>query len=115
MCVSTMLPFDAHISLIMLNRKGITAIFNLTEPGEHPHCGDGLEASSGFPYLPETFMREGSKRIVVVEKMSRLDSSTVHHFLHSFARGILRRLYLRPFLKPLPLCQSWNRHPRFQL
>lgn len=44
-----------------LSRKGITAIFNLTEPGEHPHCGDGLEASSGFPYLPETFMREGSK------------------------------------------------------
>eukprot|EP00752_Nemacystus_decipiens_P007891 g7051.t1 len=40
-------------------RKGVTAIFNLTEPGEHPHCGDGLEKSSGFPYLPETFMREG--------------------------------------------------------
>eukprot|EP00903_Cladosiphon_okamuranus_P014922 g13817.t2 len=40
-------------------RKGLTAIFNLTEPGEHPHCGDGLEKTSGFPYLPETFMREG--------------------------------------------------------
>ncbi|CBJ29564.1 conserved unknown protein [Ectocarpus siliculosus] len=40
-------------------RKGVTAIFNLTEPGEHPHCGDGLEKASGFPYLPETFMREG--------------------------------------------------------
>ncbi|CAM9120549.1 unnamed protein product [Ectocarpus sp. 12 AP-2014] len=40
-------------------RKGVTAIFNLTEPGEHPHCGDGLEKTSGFPYLPETFMREG--------------------------------------------------------
>ena len=32
---------------------GITAVLNLTEPGEHPHCGDGLEQSSGFPYLPE--------------------------------------------------------------
>lgn len=39
----------------------MTAIFNLTEPGEHPHCGDGLEKISGFPYLPETFMREGSE------------------------------------------------------
>lgn len=43
------------------NRKGVVAIFNLTEPGEHPHCGDGLEKISGFPYLPETFMREGSE------------------------------------------------------
>jgi protein tyrosine phosphatase domain-containing protein 1 len=38
---------------------GITAVINLTEPGEHPHCGDGLEATSGFPYLPETFMGAG--------------------------------------------------------
>lgn len=43
------------------HRKGVVAIFNLTEPGEHPHCGDGLEKISGFPYLPETFMREGSE------------------------------------------------------
>lgn len=39
----------------------MTAVFNLTEAGEHPYCGDGLEESSGFPYLPETFMREGSE------------------------------------------------------
>ncbi|KAG5190341.1 hypothetical protein JKP88DRAFT_299012 [Tribonema minus] len=38
---------------------GITVVLNLTEPGEHPHCGDGLEASSGFPYLPETLMAAG--------------------------------------------------------
>lgn len=86
-----MLPLDANISLIMLNRKGITAIFNLTEPGEHPHCGDGLEASSGFPYLPETFMREGSKCIIVVEMMSGLGNSGAEAWidrfsLHSFAR-----------------------------
>ncbi|CAM9155162.1 unnamed protein product, partial [Laminaria digitata] len=42
-------------------RKGVTAIFNLTEAGEHPYCGDNLEESSGFPYLPDTFMREGSE------------------------------------------------------
>lgn len=43
------------------SRKGITAVLNLTEAGEHPYCGDGLEESSGFPYLPEIFMQEGSK------------------------------------------------------
>ncbi|KAJ0409133.1 hypothetical protein ATCC90586_002844 [Pythium insidiosum] len=31
----------------------IVAVFNLTIPGEHPYCGDGLVAS-GFPYDPET-------------------------------------------------------------
>ncbi|CAK4153780.1 unnamed protein product [Aphanomyces euteiches] len=35
------------------HKLGIKAIFNLTIPGEHPHCGDGLVAS-GFPYDPET-------------------------------------------------------------
>lgn len=30
----------------------ITAVFNLTLPGEHPYCGDGL-GTSGFPYDPE--------------------------------------------------------------
>uniref|UniRef100_K3WRR2 Tyrosine specific protein phosphatases domain-containing protein n=1 Tax=Globisporangium ultimum (strain ATCC 200006 / CBS 805.95 / DAOM BR144) TaxID=431595 RepID=K3WRR2_GLOUD len=30
----------------------ISAVFNLTLPGEHPYCGDGL-AASGFPYDPE--------------------------------------------------------------
>ncbi|KAF0700728.1 Aste57867_8782 [Aphanomyces stellatus] len=34
-------------------RLRIKAVFNLTIPGEHPHCGDGLVAS-GFPYDPET-------------------------------------------------------------
>lgn len=43
------------------NRAGVTAVFNLTEAGEHPCCGHGLEQSSGFPYLPETFMEEGSE------------------------------------------------------
>ena len=39
---------------------GITAIFNLTEPGEHPYCGDGVVAS-GFPYTPEKLMDAKSK------------------------------------------------------
>ena len=38
---------------------GITAIFNLTEPGEHPYCGSSLR-SSGFTYTPERFMSVGS-------------------------------------------------------
>lgn len=39
---------------------GITAIINLTEPGEHPYCGYGIK-SSGFPYTPEKLMEHGSK------------------------------------------------------
>ncbi|OQR94814.1 hypothetical protein THRCLA_08087 [Thraustotheca clavata] len=34
-------------------RLKIKAVFNLTIPGEHPHCGDG-NGPSGFPYDPET-------------------------------------------------------------
>eukprot|EP00842_Homolaphlyctis_polyrhiza_P003122 jgi/Hompol1/3810/HPOL_006754-RA len=38
---------------------GIRSIFNLQEAGEHASCGDGNEASSGFSYLPETWMDNG--------------------------------------------------------
>lgn len=42
------------------HRHHITAVFNLTIPGEHPFCGDGL-GSSGFPYDPENdFMAQKS-------------------------------------------------------
>ncbi|KAF4031324.1 Protein-tyrosine phosphatase [Phytophthora infestans] len=34
------------------HKLNITAVFNLTLPGEHPYCGDGL-GTSGFPYDPE--------------------------------------------------------------
>lgn len=44
----------------MVNKR-VTAVFNLTEPGEHPFCGCGNLSSSGFPYLPETLMSVGSK------------------------------------------------------
>lgn len=39
-------------------RLNIQAIFNVTMPGEHPHCGYPLKAS-GFPYDPEATMAEG--------------------------------------------------------
>jgi hypothetical protein len=38
----------------------ITAVLNLTEPGEHPYCGFGNK-SSGFPYSPEKLMAKGSE------------------------------------------------------
>lgn len=38
--------------VLCLPRLRISAVFNLTLPGEHPYCGDGLGAS-GFPYDPE--------------------------------------------------------------
>jgi hypothetical protein len=44
----------------VLKGKGIAAIFNLQSPGEHASCGDGNEPSSGFSYIPEHFMEQGS-------------------------------------------------------
>ena len=40
-------------------KLGINSIFNLQVINEHPNCGDGIEESSGFAYLPEDFMNEG--------------------------------------------------------
>ena len=39
----------------------ILSIFNLEEPGEHAHCGDGIHADSGFSYYPEEFNSAGIK------------------------------------------------------
>lgn len=39
-----------------MTRKGITAVFNLQEPGEHPFCGDGIIPKTGFSYTPELLM-----------------------------------------------------------
>lgn len=41
-------------------KQRISAVFNLTEPGEHPFCGCGIQ-KSGFPYDPEILMKAGSK------------------------------------------------------
>lgn len=39
--------------------KGVTAVFNLQEPGEHPFCGDGIIPKTGFSYTPELLMNNG--------------------------------------------------------
>lgn len=39
-------------------QSNIKAVVNVTLPGEHPYCGEGLE-SSGFPYNPEDLMAKG--------------------------------------------------------
>ena len=46
--------------------NNIVAIFNLTEPGEHPFCGYGNLKSSGFPYQPETLMAAGSEYVTIL-------------------------------------------------
>lgn len=54
-----------HQKLTTVNfcRLNITAVFNLTLPGEHPYCGDGL-GPSGFPYDPEKdLMAENSTKL----------------------------------------------------
>ncbi len=40
-------------------RLGIKTIINLQTAGEHSHCGPPL-TSSGFSYLPESFMEKDS-------------------------------------------------------
>ncbi len=47
--------------LAQFKSNKITAVFNLTEPGEHPFCGTGNQLYSGFPYNPETLMKSGIK------------------------------------------------------
>jgi len=50
---------DSDIALLdQFREHNITAIFNLTENGEHPWCGDKLLAN-GFSYTPERFMEAG--------------------------------------------------------
>ena len=59
-------PADELIDSIDLlgqfKEQKISAIINLTVPGEHPFCGFGLKPS-GFPYSPEKFMEAGSEYI----------------------------------------------------
>jgi protein tyrosine phosphatase domain-containing protein 1 len=43
---------------VFLNQN-IKAIFNLQIPGEHASCADGLDPSSAFSYVPESFMDNG--------------------------------------------------------
>lgn len=43
------------------SRAGITSVFNVQQRGEHPHCGPGLDPSSGFTYATEVFMQHKSE------------------------------------------------------
>jgi hypothetical protein len=58
-------PSDAIIEeanlIEQFKTHNIVAVFNLTEPGEHPFCGYGNTKVSGFPYNPETLMMAGSE------------------------------------------------------
>lgn len=59
-------PIEAALddgALADMVRKKITAVFNLTEPGEHPFCGGGNLSATGFPYNPEKLMSVGSKNL----------------------------------------------------
>ncbi|VDK80856.1 unnamed protein product [Dibothriocephalus latus] len=38
----------------------IKTIINMQIPGEHPHCGDGIN-KTGFSYDPEIFMEAGCR------------------------------------------------------
>lgn len=46
-----------HDIIAQFKEKGVKAIFNLEEPGEHPFCGDGIIPKTGFSYTPELLMR----------------------------------------------------------
>jgi hypothetical protein len=56
-------PSDAHFDNGLLDQfvtNRIVAVFNLTEPGEHPFCGYGIIPATGFSYSPERLMNVGS-------------------------------------------------------
>lgn len=78
-------PSDSILDNGVLNAfvaNKITAVFNLTQPGEHPYCGCGILSSSGFPYSPEKLMHAGSK--CCLELHYRFDSFPVKHFNYSW-------------------------------
>jgi hypothetical protein len=52
--------FTTDYSIVhQFRRNRVTAIFNLTEVGEHPYCGCGILECSGFSYDPNQFMLAG--------------------------------------------------------
>lgn len=53
--------FEKHGVLNQFIQNNVLAVFNLTEPGEHPYCGCSGLQSSGFPYSPEILMASGIK------------------------------------------------------
>eukprot|EP01135_Chromosphaera_perkinsii_P005892 Nk52_evm25s370 gene=Nk52_evmTU25s370 len=61
--VASSRPSNTLIAMFDLVTKfkklGISSIFNLQEPFEHPHCGYGIDKSYGFSYNPDVFMKNG--------------------------------------------------------
>lgn len=48
-----------HDLITQFKEKGIVAIFNLQQAGEHAGCGDGLVEDGSFSYCVETFIDAG--------------------------------------------------------
>ncbi|XP_029472194.1 protein tyrosine phosphatase domain-containing protein 1-like [Rhinatrema bivittatum] len=48
-----------HKIMEQFKQCNIKSLVNAQVPGEHAHCGDPLQAESGFSYLPQTFMDGG--------------------------------------------------------
>jgi hypothetical protein len=48
-----------HDVLGQMKAQHVCAVLNLQSHGEHPLCGDGIDAESGYSYKPETFMDAG--------------------------------------------------------
>jgi hypothetical protein len=67
-----------------MKKKKISAVFNLTQPGEHPFCGPGLIHETGFPFDPELLMKAGSKSLVFFPSSC--------HFIFSFFFSFLVQL-----------------------
>ena len=65
---------------------GVAAIINLQEPGEHPFCGDGIVAKTGFSYTPENLMNNqisffnNSLQVFAVEHLGKEDELFVYHY-----------------------------------
>jgi protein tyrosine phosphatase domain-containing protein 1 len=55
---STRLMKEYNLINVFLDQN-IKAIFNLQMPHEHASCGDGLDPSSAFSYVPEDWMDNG--------------------------------------------------------
>lgn len=72
-------------ALVDMIEKNITAVFNLTEPGEHPYCGCGVIHETGFPYSPQILMDSGSKFYInIFKRLIFIESCIVKHFNYSW-------------------------------
>lgn len=76
-------PTDLNAALIEdMLRHGLTAVFNVTMSGEHPHCGrkEGLLKHCGFSYDPEVLMANNIKHFNF--SWPDMTIPTLHQALH---------------------------------